>query len=524
MPRSSHVLKLVLYPTLLALAAGIIIAEFVSLFFIPTWSPTISILLLILGAGAVARLVYKSIRLIVAEVWYNAKGGLLLVPPLHFLQGRERVTHPRHQFARQIVNVVLVILVFVGGWFGGKSNFLSFQPSPQKSSACVAKPVPLPPVPNDVPNPGMENINTFGQPVAWQTALTGHNNAQFSYGLGNRSNHALSVTIKNYRDGAGMWFYSPQLARAGQIYRYSDWYQATATSSLMVMYVLNGVTRYQVVDNNIPASQRGWVHYSKAVALPIAKEGEQLLVSVIHMLGSAGTLTIDDTAFRPETNGLARSIISFNFDDGWLSQYTTGLPLLCKYRVPATFFLISGYFGYSRYMDPNQVRTLSRDGEEIGAHTVDHADLTTLSPQQAQWELSYSQQTLQQLVGQKIVDFAAPYGSYSEDEQQEARRLFESQRSTDVGLNGPGSFDPYNIKSITYGDNATTLDQYKHWIDQAIQTHQWLVLAFHQVDTSGEQYSVSPKLLEQILAYTASHSEIRPMTMAQALAEVYQQI
>lgn len=321
-----------------------------------------------------------------------------------------------------------------------------------------------------------------------------------------------------------MWSYSPQPARAGQLYHYSDWYQATGTTSLILMYVLNGATHYQVVDKTIPASQQRWTHYSKSFALPIPREGEQLFVSVIHALRSAGILTIDDVVFHPAMNGFARPIISFTFDDGWLSQYTTGLPLLCKYQVPATFFLISGYFGYPAYMYPNHVRTLIQDGEEIADHTVDHADLAKLPPQRVQWELSYSQQTLQQLFGQKIVDFATPYGSYNEDVLQEARRLFESHRSTNDGLNGPGDFDPYNIQSITYGDSITTLDQYKQWIDQAIQTHQWLVLTFHQVDTSGQQYSVPPKLLEQILAYTASHPEIRPMTMSQALAEVYQQI
>jgi peptidoglycan/xylan/chitin deacetylase (PgdA/CDA1 family) len=521
--RRSYFLKFVFYPTILVFCFAIIIAKLVSLFLIPEWSPAISTVLLILGAGAVGRLSYKNIRLIVAEVRYSVAGGLLTLPPLHFLQRRELVAQPRNQFARQLINVGVILLVFTGGWFASKSTFLPFQPSPQTSSACVPKQEPLPPVANDVPNSSMEDVNTSGQPIGWQTTSTGHNNTQFSSVPGYQSKRALSVTIKNYQDGTGMWLYSPQPARAGQTYQYSDWYQATGTSSLMLMYVFNGATHYQVIDKTISASQQGWTHYSKSFELPNPKEGEQLAVSVIHALGSAGTLTIDDIAFRPETKGFVRPMISFTFDDGWLSQYKTGLPLLCKYHVPATFFLISGYFGYPAYMYPNQVRTLIQDGEEIADHTVDHENLAKLPTQRVQWELSYSQHTLQQLFGQKIVDFATPYGSYNEGVLQEAHRLFESHRSSTVGLNGPGHFDPYNIQCVTY-DDTTTLDQFKYWIDQAIQTHQWLVLTFHQVDTSGQEYSVSPKLLEQILAYTASHPEIRPMTMAQALAEIDQQI
>ncbi len=173
-------------------------------------------------------------------------------------------------------------------------------------------------------------------------------------------------------------------------------------------------------------------------------------------------------------------------------------------------------------MHPPQINTLIQDGEEIGSHTVDHTSLVTLFPNQVTWELTDSQRTLQRQFGQKVTDFASPYGYVNDRVIQQIRRVYQSHRGTDAALNDPADFNPYNIQSVIY-DNSMKFGDIKNWIDQAIQTKNWLVLTFHQVDNSRGEYSVTPKLLEQIFAYVASHSVMRPMTVNQALMEVYQQ-
>lgn len=520
MSRGSFFLRFVIYPAIIALSVWIVIAKFVSLFFIPVWSPAISTVLLVLGAGAIGRLFYKNVRLIVAEVRQKAGGGVQILPPLHFLD-RTKPVKPSHQFARGIAVVTLIVMALAGGWYAGKYNLLPFQTASQKSSACVTTQPPLPAVPNDVPNPSMEEVNSSNQPLVWQTEVTGHNDARFSTSPGHQSNHALTVTMKSYQDGSGMWFYPPQSAAQGQTYHYSDWYKATNTTSLILMYVAQGVTHYQVIDPNIPSSPKEWVHYSKSFDVP-NQGGNLLPVSVIHALSSPGTLTIDDVMFHPEMSGFVRPLISFTFDDGWGSQYTDALPLLCKYKIPGTFYIISDYLTYQDYMNTNQIRSLLQDGEEIADHTVDHRNLARMTHNGVEWELSVSQQILQNTFGQRIDDFASPYGSVNEDVLQQVRGLFESHRGVVEGLNGPQDFDAYNIRCITV-ENTTSFAQIKQWIDQAIRTKTWLVLLFHQIDKSGLQYSATPSFLEQNLAYVTSQP-IQPMTVKQALAEIYHQV
>jgi peptidoglycan/xylan/chitin deacetylase (PgdA/CDA1 family) len=222
-------------------------------------------------------------------------------------------------------------------------------------------------------------------------------------------------------------------------------------------------------------------------------------------------------------------MISFTFDDGWRSQYTNALPLLCKYHIPATFYLVSSYveYGYPDYMLPDMVRQLADSGMEIGDHTVDHPHLPTLFPGQVEYQLSNSKKYLEQF--EPVIDFASPYGEVNNTDITLIKQIFQSHRSTDVGLNSADNFDAYDIMCITVdSQSGTTLQDIKHWIDLAIKTRTWLVLAFHQVDGPqgryfDDEYNASPGFLDEILSYTHK-SYIQPMTINQGLSEVYQQI
>jgi len=66
-------------------------------------------------------------------------------------------------------------------------------------------------------------------------------------------------------------------------------------------------------------------------------------------------------------------------------------------------------------MDPAQVTALHRQGMEIGAHTVRHPILSSLSPQEARDEIVASKDALESQLGTKIVGFAYPNGRPGRD-------------------------------------------------------------------------------------------------------------
>ena len=104
--------------------------------------------------------------------------------------------------------------------------------------------------------------------------------------------------------------------------------------------------------------------------------------------------------------------VALTFDDGYEDFYTTAWPLLQKYHFTATAYIISGKIG-GNYMTWDQLRELHKAGIEIGAHTVNHIDLSKATPATQQVEIFDSKKTLEQQIGATIVSFCYPSGKYT---------------------------------------------------------------------------------------------------------------
>src|SRR5262249_33601830 len=97
-------------------------------------------------------------------------------------------------------------------------------------------------------------------------------------------------------------------------------------------------------------------------------------------------------------------------------------PLLQRYGFGATVFVVSGSVGRwntwdalgsaEPLMDWPAIRQLSRDGVEIGAHTVRHHRLTALPAVEAFSEALGSRAALEAQLDAPVVAFAFPFGDY----------------------------------------------------------------------------------------------------------------
>ncbi|KKQ17109.1 MAG: Polysaccharide deacetylase [Berkelbacteria bacterium GW2011_GWB1_38_5] len=68
--------------------------------------------------------------------------------------------------------------------------------------------------------------------------------------------------------------------------------------------------------------------------------------------------------------------IVITFDDGYEDAYTNALPVLQKYEMTATFYIIRDFVGRPEYMNQTQINKLQSNGFEIGSHTLSHPDLS----------------------------------------------------------------------------------------------------------------------------------------------------
>lgn len=123
-----------------------------------------------------------------------------------------------------------------------------------------------------------------------------------------------------------------------------------------------------------------------------------------------------------KTEFTGREVV-ITFDDGYLNNYESAVPLLLEHDLPACFFLTAGYVGTDKefwwdrdkgvkspMMSWAQARELSELGFEIGCHTWSHPDLGQEPVESADQELYRARAMIEEQVGARVEHFAYPYG------------------------------------------------------------------------------------------------------------------
>ena len=126
--------------------------------------------------------------------------------------------------------------------------------------------------------------------------------------------------------------------------------------------------------------------------------------------------------------------VVITFDDGYADLYTQAFPVLKHHRFKAVAYIVSGFVGrVGQNVMPDQVREMDAYGIEIGAHTVNHVDLTTAGGSLGT-EVSGSKTALEALVGHPVLDFCYPSGRYNPAVIQAVQAAgFDSATTTESG-------------------------------------------------------------------------------------------
>lgn len=151
-----------------------------------------------------------------------------------------------------------------------------------------------------------------------------------------------------------------------------------------------------------------------------------LFESHIKTLNNNCTI-VDLKTILTTKNKSTKPRIAITFDDGWYGVYKYAFPILKKYNVKSTVFVIGKpdlkmFDMYSgKFLANIHMRKLASSGWEIGWHTNYHLDLS---------QVSRSEQT-SQIAGYKefskknklrIKSLAYPFGSYSDQTVKIARK------------------------------------------------------------------------------------------------------
>ena len=207
--------------------------------------------------------------------------------------------------------------------------------------------------------------------------------------------------------------------------------------------------------------------------------------------------------------------LSLSFDDARQSQVKNGMPLLNRYGVKATFYVLKD----SVMLQRDGWRDAVKKGHDIGNHTLKHAcsgnfefsranALEELTLAQLNKEIDQATAFLNTEIGAKPVSFAYPCGQKFVGRGKDLKSYvpliaekFETGRGwMDEDANDPIYCDLAQLTGMEM--DMKSFAQIKKLIDYAKLKGRWLVLAGHEINKGGSQ-TTALATLEAILKYAA---------------------
>jgi peptidoglycan/xylan/chitin deacetylase (PgdA/CDA1 family) len=112
--------------------------------------------------------------------------------------------------------------------------------------------------------------------------------------------------------------------------------------------------------------------------------------------------------------------VVISFDDGNVSNYTMGFPILKKYGFKATEFVVTAAIGKKGVLSKQDILAMQNSGYwTIESHSVHHPHLSKIPEKKMIYELTESKKVLTKLLGRPVNFFCYPYGDYDPKVVQE---------------------------------------------------------------------------------------------------------
>ncbi|MFI2473079.1 polysaccharide deacetylase family protein [Nocardia xishanensis] len=153
---------------------------------------------------------------------------------------------------------------------------------------------------------------------------------------------------------------------------------------------------------------------------------------------------------------LPHNAVLVTFDDGYTNTFTTALPVLEHYGVPAVMAVCGGYLTddlplhlphtSQEIAETAAVAAWLESGREIAAHSYTHPRLTTLTDTALHWQIHGDAETLTELLGVTPRIFAYPYGAHDARVRAAVAQVYPLAMAT--GEHQATGLDPHRLPRI----------------------------------------------------------------------------
>ena len=137
-------------------------------------------------------------------------------------------------------------------------------------------------------------------------------------------------------------------------------------------------------------------------------------------------VSIDEACDIIKRGRTSQPFVCLTFDDGYQDNYDIAYPILKQMEVPFAIYVTTGfidnrlpmwwYHGDQLGITTESLKALDADPIcTIGAHTISHPRLDTLTIDRQREEIMQSRQDLEILLGHSVCHFSYPHGVYNAD-------------------------------------------------------------------------------------------------------------